>query len=204
MIPRTIFSEEHSMFRETVRRFIAKEITPHYEAWEKAGIVPREVWLKAGEMGVLCPTVSEEYGGGGGDFGHSAVITEEMARVGAMAPTFYLQSDIVAPYISHFGTEEQKQKWLPLMVSGEVVAAVAMSEPSGGSDLQNLRTTARLDGDEYVVNGQKVFITNGHSADLLVVGNRGLNTLTGRLLGSVPSGTARKATCDVLIVHTVR
>lgn len=172
MIPRTIFSAEHELFRETARRFIADRVVPEYGKWEAEGIVPRDVWLAAGEIGLLCPTVPEADGGPGGDFLHSAVITEEMARVGAVAPTFYLQSDIIAPYLVHFGTDEQKQRWLPGMVSGEVVAAVGMSEPSGGSDLQNLRTTARLDGDDYVVNGQKVFITGGHSADLLVLACR--------------------------------
>ncbi len=172
MIPRTLFSSDYDLFRETVRRFISKEIEPHYADWEKAGMVPREVWLKAGEVGLLCPTVPEEYGGPGGDFLHSVIITEEMARAGAMAPTFYLQSDIVAPYVLHFGTEEQKHRWLPLMASGEVVAAVGMSEPSGGSDLQNLKTAAVREGDDFVVNGQKVFITNGHSADLLVLACR--------------------------------
>jgi long-chain-acyl-CoA dehydrogenase len=175
VIPRTLFSADSSdyeLFRETVRRFIAKEILPDYADWEKEGLVPRDVWLKAGEVGLLCPTVPEEYGGPGGDFLHSVIITEEMARVGAMAPTFYLQSDIVAPYIHHFGSEEQRHRWLPKMASGEVVAAVGMSEPGGGSDLQNLTTTAFRDGYEFVVNGQKVFITNGHSADLLVLACR--------------------------------
>lgn len=160
------------MFRGMVRRFIASEITPSYDKWEKAGIVPRDVWRKAGALGILCPTVPEDYGGPGGNFLHSAVVVEEMARAGAMAPTFYLQSDIVAPYLVHFGTEEQKREWLPRMVDGEVISAVGMSEPSGGSDLQNLRTTAVRDGDDYVVNGQKVFITNGHCADLLVLACR--------------------------------
>jgi len=172
VIPRTLFSADYDLFRETVRRFISKEIVPNYPEWEKVGLVPREVWLKAGEVGLLCPTVPEEYGGPGGDFLQSVIITEEMARAGAMAPTFYLQSDIVAPYIHHFGTEEQKHRWLPMMASGEVVAAVGMSEPAGGSDLQNLTTTAVRDGDEFVVNGQKVFITNGFSADLLVLACR--------------------------------
>lgn len=172
MIPRELFTPEHELFRDTVRRFIANEVLPSYPRWERDGIVDREVWARAGELGILCPTVSEAYGGAGGDFLHSAIVTEEMARVGAMAPTFYLQSDIVAPYLVHWGTEQQKQAWLPRMISGEVVAAVGMSEPSGGSDLQNLRTTARRDGDDYVVNGQKVFITNGHCADLLVLACR--------------------------------
>jgi acyl-CoA dehydrogenase len=172
VIPRPLFTAEHDLFRDMVRRFIAAEITPRYADWEKEGIVPRDVWLEAGEVGLLCPTVPEEYGGPGGDFLHSAVVIEEMAIAGAMAPTFYLQSDIIAPYLLHFGTEEQKEQWLPKMVTGEVVAAVGMTEPSGGSDLQNLRTTAKRDGDEFIVNGQKVFITNGHTAELLVLACR--------------------------------
>lgn len=172
MIPRTLFSPEHELFRETARRFIAEEILPNYARWESDGIVPRQVWLSAGKIGLLCPSVPEAYGGAGGDFLHHAVIIEEMARVGAVAPTFYLHSDIVAPYLVNFGSEEQKQRWLPGMLSGEVVTAVGMSEPSGGSDLQNLRTTARPDGADYVVNGQKVFITSGHAADLLVLACR--------------------------------
>jgi alkylation response protein AidB-like acyl-CoA dehydrogenase len=172
MIPRTLFSPEHDLFRQTARRFIAEEIVPHYAQWESDGIVPRDVWLAAGRIGLLCPSVPEAYGGAGGDFLHHAVIIEEMARVGVVAPTFYLHSDIIAPYLVHFGTEDQKKRWLPPMLSGEVVTAVGMSEPSGGSDLQNLRTTARPDGDDYVVNGQKVFITSGHAADLLILACR--------------------------------
>jgi acyl-CoA dehydrogenase len=172
VIPRSLFSAEHDLFRDTVRRFIAAEVVPHYAGWEKAGVVPRDVWRKAGRLGLLCPMTPEEYGGGGSDFLYSAIVTEEMARVGAVAPTFYLQSDIVAPYLVHFGTHEQKLRWLPGMASGEVVSAVCMSEPSGGSDLQNLRTAAVRDGDEYVLNGQKTWITNGHTADLLVVACR--------------------------------
>ena len=169
MIPRTIFSPDHEAFRDTVRRFIAEHVTPHHADWEKAGQVPRSLWRKAGELGLLCCNVPEQYGGLGGEFLHSAILIEEMARVGATGPTFYLHSDIVAPYLVDFGTEEQKRKWLPRMATGEVVVALGMSEPSGGSDVQNLRTQALRDGDDYVVNGQKVFITNGHSADLLVL-----------------------------------
>lgn len=191
MVPRTIFSPEHELYRDTARRFIAAEIVPHYAQWEADGIVPRDVWCTAGEIGLLCPTVPEEDGGPGGDFLHSAVVTEEMARVGAMAPTFYLQSDIVAPYLVHFGTQEQKRRWLPGMISGDVVAAVGMSEPSGGSDLQNLRTTAKRDGGDYVVNGQKVFITNGFSADLLVLACR---------TGDAPGGKG----ISLLLVETDR
>lgn len=169
MIPRTIFSPDHDAFRDTVRRFVVEHIVPHHAEWEKQGQVPRELWLKAGKLGLLCCNVPEEYGGMGGDFLHSAILIEEMARVGATGPTFYLHSDIVAPYLVDFGTEAQKQYWLPKMASGEVIAALGMSEPSGGSDVQGMRTQALRDGDDYVINGQKVFITNGHSADLLVL-----------------------------------
>ena len=169
MIPRMLFSAEHDTFRDTARRFIAREITPHHAEWEKAGLVPRELWRKAGAAGLLCCDVPDTYGGMGGDFLYSTIMIEEMARAGATGPTFYLQSDIIAPYFVEFGTEQQKQRWLPKMASGEVVTAVGMTEPSGGSDLQAMRTTAIRDGDEYVINGQKVFITNGNSADLLVL-----------------------------------
>ena len=169
MIPRQIFSPDHELFRATVRRFIEENVTPFHAQWEKDGQVPAELWLKAGELGLLCCNVPEEYGGLGGDFLHSAILIEEMARAGATGPTFYLHSDIVAPYLVDFGTEEQKRKWLPKMASGEVIAALGMSEPSGGSDVQAMRTQAIRDGDHYVINGQKVFITNGHTADLLVL-----------------------------------
>jgi acyl-CoA dehydrogenase len=169
MIPRTLFTPEHEAFRDTVKRFIAEHVTPFHAEWEKAGQVPRSLWLKAGELGLLCCNVPEEYGGLGGDFLYSAILIEEMARAGATGPTFYLHSDIVAPYLVEFGTEAQKRKWLPKMATGEVVVALGMSEPSGGSDVQNIRTQAIRQGDEYVVNGQKVFITNGHSADLLLL-----------------------------------
>ncbi len=169
MIPRTLFAAEHELFRATVRRFIAREITPFHEDWEAAGMVPRSLWRRAGEAGLLCCDVAERYGGMGADFLYSTILIEEMARVGATGPTFYLQSDIIAPYLVDFGTEEQKQRWLPKMASGEVVAAIGMSEPAGGSDLQGMRTTALRDGDDYVINGQKVFITNGITADLLVL-----------------------------------
>jgi acyl-CoA dehydrogenase len=140
--------------------------------WEKAGIVPRELWRKAGETGLLCVTVPEEYGGAGGDFGHSAVLIEELARVNATAVGFTTHSEIVAPYIVAYGSDEQKQRWLPGMVSGEVIGVIAMSEPGVGSDLRSMRTAARRDGDEYIVNGQKTFITNGGNADLMVTATK--------------------------------
>ena len=169
MIPRTLFSPEHEVFRDTVRRFIAEQVTPHHADWEKAGQVPRDLWRQAGKSGLLCCNVPDEYGGMGGDFLHSAILVEEFADAGATGPTFYLHSDIVAPYLVEFGTEAQKRQWLPKMATGEVVVALGMSEPSGGSDVQAMRTQALRDGDDYVINGQKVFITNGHSADLLLL-----------------------------------
>ncbi len=169
MIPRTLFSPDHDTFRGTVRRFIEEHVTPFHADWEKAGQVPRELWLKAGELGLLCVNAPEAYGGMGADFLFSAILVEEMARAGATGPTFYLHSDIVAPYLVDFGNEEQKRKWLPRMARGEVVVALGMSEPSGGSDVQNIRTQAIRDGDEYVINGQKVFTTNGHTADLVLL-----------------------------------
>lgn len=169
---RSVFREDHNMFREQARRFIEREISPNLHEWEKNGIVPKEVWLKAGEMGLLCSTVPEEYGGAGGDFGHSAVMIEELARVNATAVGFTTHSEIVAPYIVAYGTEEQKHKWLPKMVTGEIIGVIAMSEPGIGSDLRSMRTSVRQDGDEYVVSGQKTFITNGGNADLVVTATK--------------------------------
>jgi len=169
MIPRKLFNSDHDLFRDTVRRFIEEHVTPFHAQWEKDGQVPKDLWIKAGQLGLLCCNVPEEYGGMGGDFLHSTILIEEMARAGTTGPTFYLHSDIVAPYLVDFGTEEQKQKWLPKMATGEVIGALGMSEPSGGSDVQNIRTQAIRDGDSYVINGQKVFITNGHTADILVL-----------------------------------
>jgi acyl-CoA dehydrogenase len=169
MIPRTIFAEEHEIFRASARRFVAEELVPHHAAWEESGVVPRDVWRKAGKAGMLCANVPAEYGGMGGDFLFSAIINEEMAYAGTTGPNFSLQSDIVAPYILRYGTEAQKHRWLPGMATGEVLACVAMTEPSGGSDLQNIKTTARREGDEFVISGQKVFITNAQEADIVVV-----------------------------------
>ena len=168
MIPRTIYSEEHEMFRDTVRRFVETEIVPHHAQWEKDGKVSRECWLAAGEAGLLCPSVPEEYGGPGGDFLMTCIVTEELARTGTTGPGFSLHSEIVTPYLMNYGTEDQKKEWLPKMVRGETIAAIAMSEPAAGSDLQGMKTTARLDGNHFVLNGQKVFITNGYQADLVV------------------------------------
>ncbi len=169
MIPRTLFPADYEIFRDSVRRFVAEEISPHYVQWEQEARVPREVWLKGGAAGLLCCEVPEEYGGPGGDFLHSVVVMEELADAGATGVFFGLHSDIVAPYILKYGSPQQKKQWLTRMASGEAIGAIAMTEPSAGSDLQAIRTTARRDGDDYVINGQKVFISNGQQADLVIV-----------------------------------
>jgi len=168
-VNRKVFREDHEMFRATVRRFLEKECAPNMTAWREAGRVDREVWRKAGQEGLLCPMLPTEYGGGGGDFGHSAVMAEEMARLGITGVSFSMHSDIIAPYIFRLGTEEQKRKWLPRAASGDTMLAIAMTEPGTGSDLKNVRTTARREGDEYVINGAKTFISNGLQCDLVIV-----------------------------------
>ncbi len=169
MIPRTLFSSEHEQFRDSIRRFIDKEIVPHHERWEEKGMVDRELWTKAGAAGMLCPNLPEAYGGYGADFLFNVVINEELARVGATGPGFAVHSDMVATYIFTFGTEEQKLKWLPKMASGEVIGALGLTEPSAGSDLKAIRTRAVREGDEYVINGQKVYISNGQLCDIIVL-----------------------------------
>jgi acyl-CoA dehydrogenase len=169
---RKVFRDDHEMFREQARRFIDREITPYLEHWEKGGIVPKDVWLKAGERGLLCSTVPEAYGGPGGDYGHSAVMIEELARVNATAVGFTTHSEIVANYIVAYGNEEQKQRWLPGMVSGEIIGVLGLSEPSIGSDLRSMRTNFKSDGEDYLVSGQKTFITNGGNADLVITGGK--------------------------------
>jgi alkylation response protein AidB-like acyl-CoA dehydrogenase len=160
---------EHREFRDTVRRFIAQEITPHHAQWERDGQVPRELWRRAGELGLLCLTMPEQYGGAGVDFSYSAIVVEEMARAGATGPLFYLHSDIVAPYLLHHGTEAQKREWLPAMARGEVIAAIGMTEPNAGSDLAAIGTRAERDGEHWRINGQKIFISNGQIADLVLL-----------------------------------
>lgn len=169
MIPRTLFSPEHDQFRDSVRRFIAEEIAPHHERWEDQGMVDRALWPKAGEAGLLCPNLPEEYGGYGADYLFNVVITEELARAGATGPGFAVHSDMVATYIATFGSEEQKRRWLPPMARGEVIGAIGLTEPSAGSDLKAIRTRAVRDGDDYVINGQKVYISNGQLCDLIVL-----------------------------------
>jgi alkylation response protein AidB-like acyl-CoA dehydrogenase len=169
MIPRTIFGSDHEQFRDSYRRFLEREVAPHHEKWEEAGKVPREVWAKAGAGGFLCVTMPEEYGGAGADRLYSAVLMEEQAALGVMGLGFPLHSDIVAPYILNYGSEEQKRTWLPRMAKGEAIGAIAMTEPAAGSDLQGIKTTAVRAGNQFVINGQKTFITNGQNADLIIV-----------------------------------
>ena len=168
-LPRDLFEPEHEIFRDSVRRFVAEEIAPQHEQWEKDGQVSREVWRKAGALGLLCCSMPEEYGGGGADKRYSVIVMEELARAGASGPGFTLHSEIVAPYILHYGSEEQKREWLPRMATGESIGAIAMTEPGTGSDLQGVRTRALRDGNELVVNGAKTFITNGQMSDLVIV-----------------------------------
>lgn len=169
MIPRTLFTEDYDLFRAQVRRFFENELAPHHEEWEEAGEVPRWAWTKAGELGFLCAAIPEESGGVGGDRRHSIILMEEQSRLNLTGLGFALHSDIVAPYIDHYGTTAQKAAWLPKMTSGEIVTGIAMTEPGGGSDLKALHTTAVRDGDHYVITGQKTFITNGQTADMFLV-----------------------------------
>jgi acyl-CoA dehydrogenase len=168
-LARTAYTEDHEAFRQTVRRFMQEQIAPHQAEWAEAGIVPKSIWPKAGELGLLCPTVPEAYGGLGLDFGYNAIVDEETAYYGGVTTGFSLQSDIVVSYIVNYGSEEQKRQWLPKLVSGEVITAIAMTEPGTGSDLQGMRTTAKKDGNHYVINGSKTYITNGQNADLILV-----------------------------------
>lgn len=167
---RNLFNEEHEMFRHAVRRFVEKEIAPFHAQWEEEGMVSREAWLKAGAQGFLGLDVPEHYGGGGvQDFRYNAIINEELIRVGASGAAFGLHNDVIVPYLIAYSNDEQKARWLPKVCSGEMITAVAMTEPDTGSDLASVRTTAIRDGDDYIVNGQKTFISNGLLADLVVV-----------------------------------
>lgn len=166
-----LFDEEHELLRETVRRFIGAEVAPHHARWEREGIVDRHFWHQAGEIGLLCPTVPTQYNGLGADFRYNAVIAEELSRAFATGPLFGLMahSDIAVSYLIHYGQEELKRKILPGMIRGETIAAIAMTEPGTGSDLAAITTRARRDGDDYVLDGSKIFISNGQCADVAVV-----------------------------------
>lgn len=165
---RVAYTADHEQFRDTVRKFVAREFLPHFDRWEREGIMDRSIWRACGAAGLLCPNVSEEYGGLGLDFRYNAVIDEELGYHGIASGTS-TQSDIIVNYIAEYGSEAQKRRYLPQMVSGELVTAIAMTEPGAGSDLQGIRTTARRDGDGYLINGSKTYITNGQTADLVIV-----------------------------------
>ena len=168
-MPRRLFSPEHDMFRGQVRRFIDAEVLPYHDQWDEEGVVSREVWEKAGAAGMLCPTVPEEYGGAGADYLFSVVVMEEMARVGASGPGFSIHSEMAAPYLERFGNEDQKSLWLPKFVSGHAISGIALTEPGAGSDLRRMSTSARKTNAGYVLNGQKVFISNGQIGDVFFV-----------------------------------
>ena len=163
------YTSEHQIFRESCRRFFEKEVTPFHMKWEEEGMVPRALWRKAGEQGLLGMTMPEEYGGAGADFLYSAILIEEQGRALASGPAFSLHNDIVVPYLLHYGSEEQKKKWIPKACSGELISAIAMTEPGTGSDLQAVKTNAVMDGNHWVINGSKTFISNGQLADLVIV-----------------------------------
>jgi alkylation response protein AidB-like acyl-CoA dehydrogenase len=169
VIPRTLFAPEHETFRDSVRRFMQEEVAPHDERWQEQGYADKEVWRKAGAHGFLCPTMPPEYGGAGADKLYSVVLMEEQARANVSSLGFSLHSEIVAPYLLAYGTEALKKNYLPKMASGEMISAIAMSEPGAGSDLQGIKATAVKKQDRYVVNGSKTFITNGWNCDLVIV-----------------------------------
>jgi alkylation response protein AidB-like acyl-CoA dehydrogenase len=172
-VERDIFTEEHVAFRDLVRSFIAKEVAPQHEQWERDGMVSRDVWLAAGRAGLLGIEIDEKYGGGGSqDYRYYVILGEELARAGAHGPGFAVHNDIIGPYLQRLATPEQCERWLPGYCAGEIITAIAMSEPGAGSDLQGMRTSAVRDGDHYVLNGQKTFISNGQLCDLVIVAAR--------------------------------
>jgi acyl-CoA dehydrogenase len=202
-----LFETEHEDFRKTARAFFEREVLPHHAQWEKDGIVPREVWLAAGEAGLLCFDVPEEYGGAGvSDFRYNVVLSDEQTRCGASGPGFSVHSDIIVPYLTSLGSEGQKRRWLPGCVSGETITAIAMTEPGAGSDLQGVRTTAVDNGDHYVLNGSKTFISNGINADLVIVvartdahvGHQGIGLL---VVERVMEGFERGRNLDKIGLH---
>ncbi|WP_342511026.1 acyl-CoA dehydrogenase family protein [Sporosarcina sp. FSL K6-1522] len=166
---RSYFSEQHIMFRDSLRKFLEKEAVPYFDQWEKDRLVPQTFWRKMGEQGFLCPWVDEKYGGMSADFIFTVILSEELRRIGAGLGGIVVHSSVVAPYIGKFGTEEQKKKYFPGLMSGDTISAIAMTEPGAGSDLASISTTAIKDGDSYIINGQKTFISNGILSDLIVV-----------------------------------
>lgn len=166
---RPYYSEEHKMYQDSLRKFLEKEAEPFFEQWEKERMIPRTLWEKMGKQGFLCPWVDEEYGGMGVDFGFATILNEEIGKIGAGLGGFSIHSNIVVPYITSYGTEEQKKKYLPGCINGQIITAIAMTEPGAGSDLAGISTTAIKKGDHYILNGQKTFISNGIQSDLIVV-----------------------------------
>lgn len=168
-IARSVFAEEHEAFRRTVRGFLESEVLPQYATWEEQGYTPSEIWRRAGDVGLLGTSIAEEYGGAGGDFRFDAIVLEELGRLGIAAPAWDMHAYIVAPFLTAFGTPEQRDHWLPRMVAGEAISAIGLTEPDSGSDLGGLRTSAVRDGNGYRINGSKIFITNGIIADLVLL-----------------------------------
>jgi acyl-CoA dehydrogenase len=202
---RTVYESEHEIFRDQVRKFFERTVVPNMDRWEKEGIVDRHFWLACGEAGLLCPTMPEAYGGQGADFRYNAVIDEELAYIG-VAAGIVLQSDITADYILHYGSEEQRRYWLPRMITGEAISAIAMTEPGAGSDLQSIKTTARRDGDSYVINGSKTYLTNGQNADFVIVlartsAEQGAKALSLILVEATREGFARGRNLDKIGQH---
>jgi len=203
---RTAYDETHEMLRDQIRKFFDKALTPNLDRWEEEGIVDREFWRACGEAGMLCPTMPEEYGGLGADFRYNAVIDEELAYAGSSAG-ITLQSDITADYFLSYGSEEQKKHWIPKLVSGEAISAIAMTEPGTGSDLQAVKTTAKRNGNHYVLNGSKTYITNGQNADVVIVvaktdpaeGAKGISLI---LVESDREGFARGRNLDKIGQHS--
>src|ERR1700743_816027 len=165
---RSAYTSDHELFRDEVRKFFARELIPNYPRWEEQRVIDRSFWIACGKAGLLCPTIPEAYGGLGLDFRYNAGLGEELGYPGA-ATGRALQSDVTSGYFLHYGSEEQKRRYLPGMISGEIIAAIAMTEPGAGSDLQRIRTTARRDGNDYVINGSKIYISNGQTADIVIV-----------------------------------
>lgn len=202
-LPRRVFSAEHEAFRDQVRRFVAQEISPFHLEWERAGTVPRELWRKAGALGLLCPTAPEAFGGAGGDYLYSAVVLEELAFAHAPGPGFAIHSEMAVPYLINFGSDEQKQRWLPRLTTGESIAGIAMTEPSAGSDLHAMRAQARRDAGGYRLSGQKVFISNGQLADLFIVAAKlaGSEAISLLLVDAALTGVRRGRNLDKLGHH---
>ena len=199
------FLEEHHIYREQVRRFLAQQVVPHHARWEAEGAVPRELWCQAGAQGLLCPSLPEVLGGPGGDFLHSVIVIEELAREGLSGPGFFVHSEMVAPYLAAFGTPDQQQRWLPGMVSGEIIGAIAMTEPSGGSDLRGMKTRAHRTKGGWLLKGQKVFISNGQLANLAVVAAKAdmgsKNNITLFLVDTSSQGFHRGRNLEKIGVH---